>query len=195
MLQLAIKAGRRHIPIFDLPAAMGRREAYQEIGDQVDALIAFLDDLQGDVDLEDGNDNEPDGDAMGDQAWPEWHTLPAAQRRSGNSRGKVLPTVWFTSQEDDEDSDTSEEDDHSGGDVLDMEMDEDAITLRPIYGVDQDQRPLNVLTANQRYDVAKQIAIHVDGGDPKWVKQLRARLVTLQQREAAMIRAGRSNDN
>lgn len=111
MLQLKIKAGRRHIPIFDLPAALGRKAAYEEIGDQVDALIAFMDDLQGDVDLEDGGDDEPDTDAMGDQSWPEWHTLPAQQRRTGNSRGKALPESWFTPLEDDEDSDPAEDSD------------------------------------------------------------------------------------
>ena len=111
MLQLKIKAGRRHIPIFDLPAAVGRKAAYEEIGDQVDALIAFMDDLQGDVDLEDGGDDEPDTDAMGDQSWPEWHTLPAQQRRTGNSRGKTLPESWFTPLEDDEDSDPPEDSD------------------------------------------------------------------------------------
>jgi len=111
MLQLKIKAGRRHIPIFDLPAAVGRKAAYEEIGDQVDALIAFLDDLQGDVDLEDGGDDEPDTDAMGDQSWPEWHTLPAHQRRTGNSRGRATQNASPFNYEDDEDSDPTEDDD------------------------------------------------------------------------------------
>lgn len=65
MLELKIKAGRRSIPIFELPAALGRRQAYQEIGDQVDALIAFLDDLQGDVDLEDSEASMSNIDACG----------------------------------------------------------------------------------------------------------------------------------
>lgn len=100
MLQLKIKAGRRHIPIFDLPAALGRAEAYREIGDQIDALIAFMDDLQGDVDLEDGNDDEPDGDAMGDQSWPE---DPRARSAMFGS------TISY--QEGDEDDDPLEDDD------------------------------------------------------------------------------------
>lgn len=132
MLQLKIKAGRKHIPIFDLPAALGRRAAYEELVDQVDALIAFMDDLQGDVDLEDGNDDEPDTDAMGDQSWPEWHTLPLQQRRTGNTRGKALPECWFTPLEDDEDSDPAEDGDSdyclagedriTGGSVADPDL-------------------------------------------------------------------------
>lgn len=121
MLELKIKAGRRSIPIFDLPTAIGRKAAYAEIGDQIDALIAFVDDLQGDVDLEDGGDDEPDTDAMGDQAWPEWHTLPAPQRRAGRTMGKALPECWSTPQEDDEEFDPAEEDDPSG------QCDEDGI--------------------------------------------------------------------
>lgn len=116
MLELKIKAGRRHIPIFDLPAAVGRRAACEELGDQIDALIALMDDWQGDVDLEGGNDDEPDGDAMGDQSWPEWHTLPASQRTAGNSRGKALPECWNMPLEDDEDSDPPEDSDVSEDD-------------------------------------------------------------------------------
>ena len=44
-------------------------------------------------------DREPDDDAQGDQSWPEWHTLRAADRRAGNNLGKVLPTVWHMPQE------------------------------------------------------------------------------------------------
>ena len=100
MLELKIKAGRRNIPIFDLPAALGRAEAYREIGDQIDALIAFMDDLQGDVDLEDGNDDEPDGDAMGDQSWPE----------DPRARSAMLGSS-ISYQEGDEDDDPLEDDD------------------------------------------------------------------------------------
>lgn len=52
MLELRIIAAGRPTPLFNLPAIVGRREAYREIGNQVDALIAFLDDLGGDPDLE-----------------------------------------------------------------------------------------------------------------------------------------------
>lgn len=52
MLELRIKQGRRHVPIFDLPAYLGRAGAAQELGDTIEALIAFLDDLGGDPDLE-----------------------------------------------------------------------------------------------------------------------------------------------
>jgi hypothetical protein len=52
MLELRIKQGRRHVPVFDLPAYLGSDDARREIGDAVDTLIAFLDDLGGDPDLE-----------------------------------------------------------------------------------------------------------------------------------------------
>lgn len=136
MLQLKIKTGRKHIPIFDLPAALGREGAYQEIGDQIDALIAFLDDLGGDPDLEDSEagmstidacgrllpgqyvgsqdeDREPDDDAQGDQSWIEWHTRGSRKTDRGaeplgrNIDGQPL-------REDDEDDDPAEQDDHDG---------------------------------------------------------------------------------
>ncbi|MFC3440762.1 hypothetical protein ACFOKF_06030 [Sphingobium rhizovicinum] len=124
MLELKIKAGRRHIPIFELPAALGRRQAYQEIGDQVDALIAFLDDLGGDPDLEE--DDDAGGNILDERhdalTWPEWHTLPPQQRGAGNYAGKLLDHADHGHQhEDDEEDDPAEEDDPSG------QCDEDGI--------------------------------------------------------------------
>lgn len=133
MRELRIKAGRRTIPIFDLPAALGRKQAAKEIGDQVDALIAFLDDLGGDPDLEDGEgvdcvnkrgrllpgvsipitqdeDREPDDDHS-DASWPEWQTLPAATWRTGNQWGSLLPFMAGRFHEDDEDDDPPEDSD------------------------------------------------------------------------------------
>jgi hypothetical protein len=52
MLELRVKQGRRSVPIFDLPAALGRAQAYRELGDTIDGLISFMDDLGGDPDLE-----------------------------------------------------------------------------------------------------------------------------------------------
>ncbi|WP_375421662.1 hypothetical protein [uncultured Sphingomonas sp.] len=45
--------------MFDLPAALGRKGAVKEIGDQIEALVAFMDDVGGDPDLdEDSEDAE-----------------------------------------------------------------------------------------------------------------------------------------
>lgn len=148
MLQLKIKAGRRTIPIFDLPAAMGRKAAYQEIGDQVDALIAFLDDLSGDPDLEDSEagmtridacgrllpdvvvgsnqdeDCEPDDDAQGDQSWLEWHTR--GTRKTDSAGAEPLGSNRFGERlrEDDEDDDPAEDDDEAG------QCDEDGVNTK-----------------------------------------------------------------
>ena len=96
MLDLRVMSGAEALPLFDLPAAFGREQAARALGDTIEGLITFLDDLGGDPDLDDseaGNgmvddrgrflgdvpaeqdeDREPDGDAQGDQSWPEWHT-------------------------------------------------------------------------------------------------------------------------
>lgn len=156
MLQLKIKTGRKHIPIFDLPTALGRKAAYQEIGDQIDALIAFMDDLGGDPDLEDSEagmsnidacgrllpgqyvgsqdeDREPDDDAQGDQSWIEWHTR--GTRKVDSAGGEPLGSNSFGERlrEDDEDDDPAEQDDDSG------QIDEDGINtafgyVRYTYG-------------------------------------------------------------
>jgi hypothetical protein len=113
MLELKIKQGRKHVPIFDLPAYLGRDDARREIGDTVEGLIAFLDELGGDPDLEDGGDDELTGDEMGDPAYAEWHTLRGPEKK----RGSLLAST----HEDDEDDDPGEEDDDSG------QCDEDGI--------------------------------------------------------------------
>lgn len=120
MLELRIKQGRRHVPIFDLPARVGRAEAAKELGDTIDGLIAFLDDLSGDPDIENATDVEDDfalsvtarhfasgpgcaiGDG-GDQAWLEWNG-PA--RRSEYQR--------TAGHEDDEEDDPSGQCDEDG---------------------------------------------------------------------------------
>lgn len=117
MLELKIKHGRRHIPIFDLPAAMGRRQAVEELSDQIDAMIAFMDDLSGDPDLEE--DDDAGGDILDEPhdglTWPEWHTLPPQQRGAGNYTGTPLPGVGLGfDHEDFEDDDPAEDDDPSG---------------------------------------------------------------------------------
>lgn len=94
MLELRIKQGRRHVPIFDLPAYLGRAGAAQELEDTIDGLMAFLDDLSGDPDLEEGGDLEPDDDGKGDQSWPEHH-------------GKQPDVLRTYGREDDEEDDPS----------------------------------------------------------------------------------------
>ena len=81
MLELKVRAGRRLVPLHDLPMRLGRMEAAREIGDTVEGLIQFLDEISGDPDLEDNDDREadtsdyePDDDAQGDTSWTEWHT-------------------------------------------------------------------------------------------------------------------------
>lgn len=53
MLELRVKAGRRHVPLYDLPVRLGRVEAAREIGDTVEELIHFLDEIGGEADFED----------------------------------------------------------------------------------------------------------------------------------------------
>ena len=95
MLELKIKTGRKHIPIFDLPTVMGRREAAREVGDQIETLLAFIDDLDGDPDLEDSGDEH-------DSAWVEWSTMQGSQKAGAN---------LLAGHEDDEDDDPAEDGD------------------------------------------------------------------------------------
>ena len=53
MLEMKIKTGRRSVVPGDLPSILGARRAYRELGDMVEALIAQMDMLAGDCDLED----------------------------------------------------------------------------------------------------------------------------------------------
>ncbi|EPR12081.1 hypothetical protein M527_01820 [Sphingobium indicum IP26] len=71
--------------------------------------IELLDTLDGDTDREDENDLEPDDDAKGDVSWPEWHTLSAAMRRSGNNAARDQD--GFMIAEDAEDDDPAEDSD------------------------------------------------------------------------------------
>ncbi len=112
MLELRIVQGRRHLPIFDLPARLGRREAAKEIGDTIEGLIAFMDDLGGDPDLEE----EALEDAFVDHparfadmvedseagAYIEWMSLRGSQKRGPN---------MLAGHEDAEDDDPAEDDD------------------------------------------------------------------------------------
>lgn len=65
MLELRIINAGTAMPLFDLPAALGTRRAAKGIADTIEGLIAFLDDLCGDTDLE-ANGDELDGNASED---------------------------------------------------------------------------------------------------------------------------------
>lgn len=60
MLELRVISGTQAVPLSYLPSLMGRRSARTEIGDQIESLIAFMDVLDGDPDLEDATDLEDD---------------------------------------------------------------------------------------------------------------------------------------
>lgn len=128
MLELRIMNAGQALPLFDLPTHLGPRQAAREIGDTIEGLIAFMDDLGGDPDLETtgaeddfmdfradgpgcpisdpdlGVDEISSGYAVGDRTHAEWHTLPAGRRRSGAIDGKLLPGL-YDDHEDAEDED------------------------------------------------------------------------------------------
>lgn len=59
MLELRILNGAQALLLFDLPVLLGRKGAAKELGDQIETLIAFMDQLGGDCDLEE--DDHPGG--------------------------------------------------------------------------------------------------------------------------------------
>lgn len=120
MLDLRIIADGQPLSPLELVMKMGRPAAAFEIGEQIEALIATLDQLDGDNDIE-ANGDELDG-AMGEDdfkthnvAWP----MPGCPL-----------------------ADPGEEDDDPGGDPNDEgEIDEGR--LIPAYGIDQRRGPIN----------------------------------------------------
>lgn len=110
MLELRIIAQGAAIPIFDLPAALGRAGAAKEVGDTIDGLMAFLDDLGGDPDLEDGGDLEPTGDEL-DASFPEWR---AGSRRRMQRHAE--PALWSEDAEQDDEPEDSDSDRCAAGD-------------------------------------------------------------------------------
>lgn len=77
MLDLRIVADGRAILLSDLPSVLGGDVAAREIADQIEGLIAFLDDLGGDPDVE-LNGDEVDGTAGEDDFYPhtDWRDQP-----------------------------------------------------------------------------------------------------------------------
>jgi hypothetical protein len=94
MLDLRIITGATTIPIYDLPAALGRHAAAKEVADQIEALMAFLDDLDGDPDLEEGNDLEQDNSDCEAGGWPEDQLMYGTNAVYGNDEQEDdLPAV------------------------------------------------------------------------------------------------------
>jgi hypothetical protein len=58
MLDLRIQYGRRRVPPHALPDLIGKEWARDTLSEYIETLIALLDDMDGDVDLEDGGDRE-----------------------------------------------------------------------------------------------------------------------------------------
>lgn len=121
MLELRILNAGQTMPLYDLPALLGRRGAARELGDTIEGLINFLDDLGGDPDLEDGADDELSGDEMGDVSWTEWHTRGRHKLSDLGSEVRVRMGGCQTPLEDDEDDDPAEAD----GDEADGSFAED----------------------------------------------------------------------
>lgn len=172
-----------------------------ELGRMVQRMIDRMDVMDGDTDSEDGNDLEDDFN-LSDYAqrygcggagceisepdaisYSEWHTRDWRTRRRGGPEMASTASIW--DHEDAEDDDPLEQDDPTDQNVLDMELDEDAHALFPVYGEDQSLGPINAMVANQRQDIIRQIADHSDGGDPGYVRQLRQRLQAIDARAAA----------
>lgn len=123
MLELQIIAQGKPVALFDLPALLGRLDAARELGDTIEGLIAFMDDMGGDPDLEDGydaerdmSDYEPDDDAKGDVSWTEWDTR-ARHKLQGDHEPIRRANGWTALEDDeDDDADTGVEDDPRGFD-------------------------------------------------------------------------------
>ncbi|MES2449254.1 MAG: hypothetical protein V4610_01690 [Pseudomonadota bacterium] len=105
MLELRIINAGQPMPLFALPALLGRRDAARELGDTIEGLINFLDDLGGDPDLEDGGDDELSGDELGDISTTEWHT---------RGRYKALPDVPTIGRFAQPDEDAEDDDPDTG---------------------------------------------------------------------------------
>jgi hypothetical protein len=151
MLDLRIIASGRTMPVFDLPAALGRRGAAKELGAQIDALIAFYDDLAGDCDLEDGHDAESDDADAEEASVPEWHTLDRKDQRAGRSIGRPIGGAY--PGEDIEQDDAAEDDDPDS-----CEAGDDSITA----GVAPQYRAMAVLAGWKPRPGSD------DDAEPKW---------------------------
>lgn len=177
-------------PCIKLPDAIalsnGATEAPPElVASLIEQLIGALDEQDGDLDL------EPDGDEAGgdglpgdpidaEHVSPEWHSLPARDRREVGTQGRLLPGIWSAGddieQDDGQDSSGDEgepdfgtppkgsgpgctiSDADYGGEEL-GELDEGSFLAPPIYGIDQTKGPLNEVSACRDYQAALQLGV------------------------------------
>ena len=114
MLEIKISAAGRNVDPADLSSILGARRAYVELGDMIEALIAQMDILAGDCDLEEAGDLEPDGDAFGDVAWIEWDGRGPQKMEACGSEAVARLDMFGLLHEDDEEDDWPEEDDEPG---------------------------------------------------------------------------------
>lgn len=123
MLELRIQTGkRRYVAPHALREAIGAERALREIGDMIEYLMAELDMIEGDPDVECNGDLEPDGDGMGDIAWVEWSSR-AGRHHGAHETMAMLPDRGIM-HEDDEEDDPTEDDDPREQDDEDSAVDD-----------------------------------------------------------------------
>lgn len=86
MLEIQIKASGRHVAPRDLAALLGPERAYEEIGDMIEALIAQMDLLTGDCDIEDDDpaeDDDPSGQCDEDDVNTAWERVDWQAKGAG----------------------------------------------------------------------------------------------------------------
>lgn len=147
MLELRIITGKTAVPLFDLPALMGRSGARQEIGDQIESLIAFMDDLDGDSDFEDALDTEDDeptfyarvagndgpGCSIADVGGCEHDGREPSWTEASSLRGNVVAGSICDDDEDNGDREGVDDDTEPNGDEQDTGNGEDEI-LAGLFG-------------------------------------------------------------
>ena len=116
MLELRIIAAGEAVPLFDLPDALGKHEAAGGIADTIEGLIAFLDDLGGDPDIE-SNGDELDGTAGEDDFYPHsnWLAQPGCPISDPDACSAGDDGDWLPGSDGSAgDPEDAEEDDPSG---------------------------------------------------------------------------------
>ncbi|EQB32247.1 hypothetical protein [Sphingobium ummariense] len=169
--------------------------------------IDFLDLLDGDPDLENGNDAEDDfvlsayalasaSDTPGcavsepDSAtYIEWHTRGSHKLSRGGGELLARDAYGNALHEDDENDDPAEDDDPGGGNVEDepqMGAGEDYYPEKPRYGVDQSAGAINADVIRMRHHLNEQLAELEASGSHEYARQIRSRLTALDKREAVL---------
>ena len=85
------------------------------IASAVEVLVAVLDAMDGDTDVEpNGDEEDSDGDERGDPAYLEWHTRGSHKMDRHGAERLARDLHSHILHEDAEDDDPAEDDDHSG---------------------------------------------------------------------------------